>query len=72
MNHPHGDLVLSGVTVLASPNFDIPVVKFDSEHTFQDHVRGIVSPCLLENSYFEVCETYICEQFYVTLLLSDE
>ena len=43
MSPPHGDLVLSGVSVLASPNLDILGVKFDSKHTFEDHVRGIVS-----------------------------
>ena len=39
----HGDLVLSGVSILASPNLDILGVKFDSKLTFKDHVRGIVS-----------------------------
>ena len=43
MSPPHGDLVLSGVSILASPNLDILGVKFDSKHTFEDHVRGIVS-----------------------------
>ena len=40
---PHGDLVLSGVSIRASPNLDIVGVKFDSKLTFEDHVRGIVS-----------------------------
>ena len=40
---PHGDLVLSGVSIRASPNLDILGVKFDSKLTFEDHVRGIVS-----------------------------
>ena len=43
MNPPHGDLVLSGVSIRASPNLDIPGVKFDKKLTFEDHVRGIVS-----------------------------
>ena len=40
---PYGDLVLSGVSIRASPNLDILGVKFDSKPTFEDHVRGIVS-----------------------------
>ena len=42
---PHGDLVLSGVSIRASPNFDIDIfgVKFNSKLPFGDHVRGIVS-----------------------------
>ena len=40
---PHGDSVLSGVSIRASPNLDILGVKFNSKLTFEDHVRGIVS-----------------------------
>ena len=40
---PHGDLVLSGVSIRASTNLDILDVKFDSKLTFEDHVRVIVS-----------------------------
>ena len=43
VNPPHGDFVLSGVCICASPNLDILHVKFDSRLTFEDHVRGIVS-----------------------------
>ena len=43
MNPPHGDLVLSGVSIGASPKLDILGVKFDSRLTFEDNVRGIVS-----------------------------
>ena len=42
-NPPHGDLVLSGASICASPNFDILGVKFDSRLTFKGHVRGIIS-----------------------------
>ena len=43
-NPPHGDLVLSGVSIFASPNLDnILGLKFDSKLTLEDHVRGIVS-----------------------------
>ena len=40
---PHGDLILSGVSIRASPNLDILGVKFDRKLIFEDHVRGIVS-----------------------------
>ena len=40
---PHGYLVLSGVSIGASPNLDILSLNFDSKLTFEDHVRGIVS-----------------------------
>ena len=36
-------VVLSGVSIRASPNLDIPGVKFDSKLTFEDHVNFIVS-----------------------------
>ena len=39
---PHGDLVLSVVSIRASPNLDILHVKFDSKLTFEENVRGIV------------------------------
>ena len=41
VNPPNGDLVLSGVSICASPNLDFLSVKFDSRLTFEDHVRGI-------------------------------
>ena len=40
---PHSDLVLSGVSIWASPNHDILGLNFDSGLTFEDHVHGIVS-----------------------------
>ena len=43
VNPPHGDLVLSGVSICNIPNLDILGVKFDSRLTFEDYVRGIVS-----------------------------
>ena len=43
VSSPHGDLVLSGVSIRASPNLDILGVEFDCKLTFEDHVRGIVS-----------------------------
>ena len=65
---PHGDLVLSVVSIRTDPNLDIPAVKFDSKLTFEDHVCGIVSR-VSENWYFEVSETYICGHLCVTSLL---
>ena len=43
VNPPHGDFVLSGVSICTSLNLYILGVKFDSTLTFKDHVRGIVS-----------------------------
>ena len=43
VNPPNGDLVLSGVSIQASPNFDVLGVKFDSKLSYEDHVHGIVS-----------------------------
>ena len=43
VNPPDGDLVLSEVSICASPNFYIFGVKFDSKLTFEDHMHGIVS-----------------------------
>ena len=39
----HGDLVLSGVSIRASPNLDTLGVKFNSKLTLEVHGRGIVS-----------------------------
>ena len=43
VNPHHGDLVMSWVSIRARPNLDILGVKSDSQLTFEDHVRGIVS-----------------------------
>ena len=43
MNPPHGDLILSGVSICASPNLDILGVNIIRRLTFEDHVHGIVS-----------------------------
>ena len=43
VNTPHGDLVLSGVSICANPNLDISGVKFNTRLTFEDHVHSIVS-----------------------------
>ena len=38
VNPHHSDLVLSGVSICASPNLDVHGVKFDCRLTFKDHV----------------------------------
>ena len=43
VNPPHGDLVLSVVSIWGSSNLHIFGVKFDSRLAFEDHVHGIVS-----------------------------
>ena len=43
VNPPHSDLVLSGVSICASPNLDIPGVKVDSRLTFEYHACSIAS-----------------------------
>ena len=43
MSPPHGDFLLSGVSIRASSNLGILGVKFDSRLTYEDHVRIIVS-----------------------------
>ena len=65
---PHGGLLLSGVSIRASPNLDILGVKFDSKLTFEDYVRGIVS---LVSQRIEVGETYICGHLIVTTCYFD-
>ena len=59
VNPPHGDLVLSVVSIRASSNLDILSVKFDSKLTFENDVRGIASPGLSENWYFFVLRCYL-------------
>ena len=49
---PHGDLVLSGVSIRASSNLDILDMKFDSKLTFEDHVRGGMFPVSLRELVF--------------------
>ena len=43
VNPPHGDLVMSRVSIRNIPNLDILFVKFDSKITFKELVWGIVS-----------------------------
>ena len=51
VNTPHSDLVLSGVSISASPNLEILGVKFDSKLTFEDY--GVVfSPVSVQELLF--------------------
>ena len=43
VNPPHGDLVISGVSICASQNLDILFVKLDNRLIFEDQMRGIIS-----------------------------
>ena len=63
---PHGDLVLSEVSIQASPNLDILGVEFDSHLTFEDYVRGIVCRVCQR---IDIGETYICGHLCVTSFL---
>ena len=70
VNAPHGNLVLSGVSIWASPNLDIFRVKFYMQQT---HLRTTCAwycdPCLSMNWYFEVGEACISGHLGVASLL---
>ena len=65
-----GDLVLSDVSIYASPKLDIFGVKFDR---MQAHIRRLCAqyrlPCLSKKWYFEVGEACLCGYLYVAPLL---
>ena len=56
---PHGDLVLSGVSICTCPNLYILGVNYDSKLTFKDHIHVIVSH-VSKNFYCKVGETCFC------------
>ena len=69
LGKPHGDLILSGVSIGASPNHNILGMKFDSRPTFEDHVRGIVSRisqriCILRLVDFVFVDTSVLFRCY--------
>ena len=64
-NPPHGDLVLSGVSVCASPNLNI----LGSKVLQQAHLRRTCLTCLSQNWYFEVGEACLCGHVCVASLL---
>ena len=68
VNPPHGDLVLSGVSICASPNIDILSVKFNSRLKFEDHVRGIVSRVSQRIGILRL-EKCLCGHLFVASLL---
>ena len=59
VNPPHGDLVLSVVSICASPNLDVLGGNFDSRLTFEPCPRYCL-PCLSKNLHFEVGEACLC------------
>ena len=59
-NPPHGDLVLSVVSIHDSLNLDILGVKFHSKFTFEEHVHGIVSRVSHKIGIYEVGATCLC------------
>ena len=65
VNPPHGDLVLSGVSIFGSPNLDILWQQADLRRP----CVWYCFPCLSENWYFEVGVTYIWGHLCVTSLL---
>ena len=67
VNPPHGDLVLSVVSIHPSPILDILGVKFDITLTFEK-CAWYCFPSLSGNFYFGVVESYICEHLCVTSL----
>ena len=67
VNPPHGDLVLSVVSICASPKINILGVKYDSRLTLKDHVRGIVSHVSQRIGVFDVGEHVFVD---TTVLLS--
>ena len=75
VNPPHGDLVLFGVSICASPNLDILGVKFDSRLAFEDHVCCIVSRvtqriCILRFVKLVFVDTSVLLRCYYAFVLS--
>ena len=66
---PHGDLVLSGVSIYASLNLDILGVKFDSKLTFEDHVCGIISLVSLRTGISRLVKLVFVDSCVTSLLL---
>ena len=69
VNPPHGDLVLSGVSICGSPNLDIFGLKFNSRPTFEEVRAWYCLSCLSKNWHFEVGEACLCGHLCVTSLL---
>ena len=57
---PHGDLVLSGVSIRAGSNFDILGLKFHSKLAPDDDVRGIISIVSLIEFVFSLSIVFWC------------
>ena len=63
---PHGNFVLSGVSICASPNLNILGIK---QAHLQRHCVWYSLPCLSKNLYFEVCDACLFGHLGVALLL---
>ena len=68
VNPPHGDLVLSGVSICASPNLDILGCSWQQAHLRWPCAWYCLS-CLSKNWYFEVGEECLCGHLNVASLL---
>ena len=55
VNRPHGDLVLSRVSICANPNLDILGMKFEAG-SHSKTIAWYYLTCLSKNWYFEVGE----------------
>ena len=70
LNPPHGDLVLSWVSICVSPNLDIIGVRFDSRLPFEENLLGIVSRVSqIINRYFKVGEVCLCGHLCIASFL---
>ena len=69
VKRPHGDLILSGVSIHASPNLDILGVKFDSMLSVRKPCEWYCFSCCSENWYFVVGESCLCGHLCLTSLL---
>ena len=74
VNLPHGDLVLSGISIRATPNLVILAVKFDNKLTFEDNLHGIVSRVSQRNGILRlvklICvDTSLLLCFYFAVVL---
>ena len=70
MNPPHGDLVLSAVSICADPNLGILGVKSESRLTLPRRKCSCYClPCLSKNRYFEVGNTSVLLRCHYALVL---
>ena len=68
VNPPHGDMVLSGVSIYTRPNLDTLLVKFDSRLTFEDQFSQRIGILRLVMGAF--VDTSVLPRCYYTHLFS--